>query len=188
MIVDVAIFRLLLSDVKDKFARPLQVHRDFAALSESILDVTGSCVSTSSLKRYWKRTDINDVHTSTLDILALYVGYADFAAYERNERLNPTDTSYMMSSNNICARNLAVGQKLCLTWFPDRKVVVCHDEGTQFHVISSLNSKLEAGDCFDVDYLINRCPLILANVRRGDNELMDYICAQDNSLDITLID
>lgn len=189
MIKDFAIFQLLLEQTKAKFGKPLTVNRDFETLSDTIKSTTGSYISTSTLKRYWRQKDIKEeltcnIHKSTLDILASYIGYPTYAAFERQETLTPTKTSHAIANERITASQLAPGKKLCLLWEPDRKVVIRHDTGNQFTILESINSKLQPGDTFQVAHIVKRCPLVLINLQHADNPPCDYICAQNYSLDV----
>lgn len=192
MIKDFATFHLLLDEVKAKLGKPLHVNHDFELLSSAITTETGSYISTSTLKRYWRQKDTKEnltcnLHRSTLDILASYIGYPTYEAYERQETLTPTKTSHPIANERIIASQLAPGQQLCLTWAPDREVIVRHDTGNHFTIIKSINSKLQSGDTFEVAHIVKRCPLVLLNLNHADCPPSDYICAQNYSLDIKII-
>lgn len=193
MVNDFAIFELLLEEVRNKFNKPLKVNSDFQTLSKTIAKDTGSIISTSTLKRYWKQKDYNKelsckIHTSILNIMAEYIGYRNYAAFEKKEINTPTKTSHMTATTRVKSVQLQPGQQLCLTWAPNRKVIIRHDKDNQFTVVSSLNSKLQPGDCFEVNDIVNRCPLLLFNLRQTNNPPTDYICAQDYSLHVELLE
>lgn len=185
-------FQQLLAEVKQRFGKPLVVNGDFVALSQDINRVTGSRISTTTLKRYWKHKDTNweptgNVHNSTLNIMTAYLGYSDYETFEKETPSAPTDTSTRINNAHIVARNLSAGQQLCLTWAPNRKVIIRHDTDNQFTVISSINSKLKSGDHFEVDNIVSRCPLLLFNLQSADSATTDYICAQNYSLGVELV-
>lgn len=192
MVNDFAVFQLLLEQIQSKFGKPLMVNREFEQLSNSIIAETGSYISTSTLKRYWRHKDAKEeltcnIHTSTLNTLASYIGYSNYTAFERKEAQTPTKTSHPITNDKISANQLAPGQKLCLTWAPNRKVTIRHDQGNQFTILESINSKLHSGDTFEVAHFVKRCPLVLLNLRHADNPPCDYLCGQNYSLDVKII-
>lgn len=60
--------------------------RDFDYLSELIFDATGVLLSVSTLKRIWKNDYEGTPHPSTLDALALYLGYKNWHAFKKNQQ------------------------------------------------------------------------------------------------------
>lgn len=189
---DITILGQLLDEVTAKYEKPLRVNRDFIALGQSIYSVTKSMVSTSTLKRLWKKKESEgcvsqNIHTSTLDIFALYIGYEDFIAYQNNCKENPAKISHQLTAKKLISCDINTGQQICLTWNPDRQVVIMKEDGNHFCVVSSTNSKLQAGDKFELSQIIERCPLILQNLKREGFQPMDYVCGQDCSLNFEKI-
>ncbi|MCS7004009.1 MAG: hypothetical protein NZM38_01635 [Cytophagales bacterium] len=70
-------------------------HRNFVDLSEKIYQKTGIQLSTSTLKRIWGKIKPLDRphHTTTLDALAMYLGYTNWSDYkEKKKHLVSVDT------------------------------------------------------------------------------------------------
>jgi len=183
----------LLLEIEQTYGNPIILNKDFSALSEAILKSTHSLVSPTTLKRYFGKKDAEEYkhknkNMSILNVLATYVGYKDFASFERQEKDNPSRSSHEIHSVCINSSDLSDGEEIILTWTPDRKVRIRHIKGNSFVVLTSDNSKLSPSDTFDVETIRERCPLILRNLHKGSLPTCSYICAQDCSLEIELVD
>lgn len=192
MICSTHILKQIFEDLSNHFGKPLYVNKDFIALDKSIMLATNSAISTSTLKRMWRilksgeETTIN-LHDSTLDILATYLGYPNFTAYLNHYQEDPSKTSHNITSRKLLATQIEDGQLISLTWNPGREVVVKHEEGNRFSVVSSINSKLQQGDTFELNQIVERCPLVILNLKREGFEPVEYVCGQDCSLDFKLL-
>ena len=68
-------------------------NQDFLALSEKILEATGVRLSGTTLKRIWGKVRYDSIpHTSTLNVLAQYLGYESWLAFRNTNSpdLKPT--------------------------------------------------------------------------------------------------
>lgn len=76
-------YTTLRDDVGKRFGKRLETATDFVRLSQDIADKRAGYLSVSTLKRFWGY--INDSYSSrrssTLDILARYVGKKNFVEY-----------------------------------------------------------------------------------------------------------
>ncbi len=192
MICTTDILKQIFEDISAKYEKPLHVNGDFIALGKSIYTATNSMVSTSTLKRLWKIQKTSNeptinLHDSTLDIFAAYLGYEDFKAYQNHYLENPSKASHKITTRKLLPSQIEDGQLICLTWNPMREVVARHESGNKFSVLSSVNSKLQPGDTFELNQIVERCPLVIVNLKRAGFQPVEYVCGQDCSLDFELI-
>ena len=59
---------------------------------------------------------------------------------------------------------LAVGDRLLLTWHPDRRCVIEHQGSGQFRVAEAENTKLAVGDTFECALMMEGEPLYVGNL------------------------
>ena len=74
-----------------------------------------------------------------------YKGYEDFCA--QTERLDEVQSG-IKTEEKITTEGLRRGQRLIITWRPDRKIVVRLLGNSQFEIIEAENTKLSVGDTF----------------------------------------
>ena len=75
-------YEKLCEELERKVMRTMQTPYDFSYLSEKIMEQTGEPVSADTLMRLWGYKPSVTARCSTLDILARFLGYADYAAFE----------------------------------------------------------------------------------------------------------
>ena len=82
-------------EIETAVNRRLATPKDFDVLREMIFSRLHILVSATTLKRIWGYIDDNvSTRRGTLDILARYVGYADFEAFENVENYIKYNCSY----------------------------------------------------------------------------------------------
>lgn len=77
---------------------------------------------------------------------------------------------------------LRMGDKLRLTWQPDRVCDVDYLGDLSFRVIASENTRIQPGDTFQCSLIVEGEPLYLDNLRKGDGsfstEPIAYVCGK----------
>ena len=76
-------YRKLCEAVERETGRTLTAASDFKWLSEQILERTHELLSDSTLMRLWGYRQGVEPRKATLDIVARYLGFSDFAAFCR---------------------------------------------------------------------------------------------------------
>ena len=116
---------LLLREAMEKKAgRHMHTPKDFDFLSESIFESLHQKVSATTLKRLWGYAGQDTKpRMFTLDLLARFAGYRDYGAFEKSIGNEGEQQSQLFLSDTITADMLAVGDRLLLTWHPDRRCV-----------------------------------------------------------------
>lgn len=168
--------------IEQAMGRRLQTPKDFDLLSERVFARTGEMVSRNTLRRIWGKMDEERTpHLSTLSILARFIGYTDFGAFMDSAF---ADVEGGQPSMPFLGRHLSVldgltrGDRLRLTWHPDRVCDVEYNGSLHFRVIHSEKTRLQVGDTFICGIIIEGEPLYLDQLQHGDNPPTTYICGK----------
>ena len=175
----------LKSLVEKRFGRRLCTTNDFESLSALLLTEIKTPISTSTLKRIWQY--VNDEHAprmSTLDILARYVGHADFVAFCRWRKEGAGQSSAFFSAERIVASDLSVGDEVEIGWAPNRLVRLCHKGEGIFEVVRVHESKLMVGDLFPTASFILGEPLSVPYIIRNGENTLPFVAGKNGGLTI----
>ena len=175
----------LKSLVEKRFGRRLCTTNDFESLSALLLTEIKTPISTSTLKRIWQY--VNDEHAprmSTLDILARYVGHADFVAFCRWRKEGAGQSSAFFSAERIVASDLSVGEEVEIGWAPNRLVRLCHKGEGIFEVVRVHESKLMVGDLFPTASFILGEPLSIPYIIRNGENTLPFVAGKNGGLTI----
>lgn len=156
----------------------------FEALSDEIFNATGSMISASTLKRLWGYSrPNNNTRRSTLDILARYAGYANFAAFTRKcDSDSGVDSGYTSGAALTCS-TLAPDTLVELSWHPGRVVRLRCTGDCEFVVEESILSKIKAGMRLRCSVIVNGHPLMADVAPTGDNATFrPYVCGQSGGV------
>lgn len=140
----------IVAAVEQSFGKKVNTPKYFEQLSHLIFHRTRENVSTSSLKRIWGYIDGGEhVRTGTLDILCRFIGYRDMKHFlSFNSTNEQICVSKLLSCEYIYTPELAVNQHLRLSWQPGRVCDIQYLGDASFIVLSSENTKLQAGATF----------------------------------------
>ena len=161
----------------------METPQDFVWLSEQISRQRRSSVSVNTLKRLWGYLPSNYATTrrSTLDTLAQYVGFRDYATFCNQQDIKSTVSNKVLS-RHLNTKMLERGLKLHVTWMPDRDLVVEHQGAGRFVVRSVENSKLSVGDTFDCLLIIENEPLYLGNLIHEGQPPVSYVAGKQDGV------
>jgi len=160
------------------FGQALRYPGDYEALAEVIFDKTRERVSVNTLKRLFGFIGPEvEPRQSTLDILARYLGEADWAAFQA--RLSGKGNSdFEQDPRNVDAAALAAGARVSFRYHPDRKVAMKHLGAGRFRVTASEHSKLRAGDIVTVRSFCPGYPLSADSVVRDGVDLGPFVAGK----------
>ena len=175
-------YKKLCKAVEQKVGKPLRTPSDFEWLEEKIAIKTKEQVSASTLMRVWGYRRGVSTRQSTLDILARYLGYADYVTFCQWMPKDDEPQSDKVLSNHLLTENLEVGQLVELTWQPDRRCVVKLQEGKRFQVVEAEKTKLSVGDTFDCDIFIEGEPLYLSQLVHEGRSPMVYVAGKKDGI------
>ena len=182
--------KLLKREVERTVGRQLTEARDFEKLSHLLLLHTRERLSPTTLKRLWGYLKNEEVQTRphTLDVLARFVGYRDYESFcEKAESLDEVQSG-IKTEEKITTESMRRGQRLIITWRPDRRIVVKHIGNSQFEIVEAENTKLSVGDTFRCHMMIQHEPLYLDEVVHQGLPAMVYVAGQKDGVVIEVCD
>ena len=181
---------LLKQEVERGVGRQLKEARDFEELSHLLLSHTRERLSPTTLKRFWGYLKNEEVQTRphTLDVLARFVGYKSYEYFCAQTGLLDEVQSGVKAEEKITSESLRRGQRLIITWRPDRRIVVKHISNGQFEIIEAENTKLSVGDTFRCHLMIQHEPLYLDEVMHQGMPPMVYVAGQKDGVVIEVCD
>ena len=178
-------------DVEERVGSKPYGHGDFTKLADEVFEATKEMISATTLKRLWGylRQESPMPQTRTLNVLAAFVGFADwqqYCAYQDNR--NDYSSEFVKHRSQHCFL-MKPGEKIRISWYPERRVVLRHEgDGDLFTVVTSENSKLEAGMTLHCDTFTEKQPLLLKNVKGGAlAEACDYLCGKIGGIEYELM-
>jgi len=153
-------------DVEHELKRKIRTPYDFEFLAGVIWERLHENISPTTLKRLWGYIDGADTtRRTTLCLLAQFLGFADWETYEAS-LANRTDIeSAAFEGEGVHIDDLQKGDKVEVTWLPNRRCVFRYDGEAHFTVLEAENSKLHIGDSFDTSCFLIGKPMFLDNLK-----------------------
>ena len=167
--------------VEERVRRKIKTPSDFIFLSGVIWDRTHETISPTTLKRLWGYIDgADETRSSTLDILSRALGFRDWEAFLQH--IAPENGSDAVLSKHISTDELAVGDRIFVSWKPDRRCTFRYLGDRRFRVEQAENSKLKAGDTFCAGLFILGEPLYLDRLVQGNNPPLPFVVGNKDGL------
>lgn len=175
----------LKNDIERKVGRSIKSPVDFDFLSRFIQSEINETLSTSTLQRLWNYVSTKSLpRLSTLSLLSRFLGYTCWDSYVANLlRTEATESDYI-TTKLIRSKDLCEGDVLRIGWNPGRECKIRYLGEFYFTVISSVHSKLKAGDRFMAMSFSMGNPLQLTNLVQGDGAPCSYVAGRKNGLTI----
>ena len=182
--------KLLKQEVERILGRQLTEARDFEQLSHLLLLHTRERLSPTTLKRFWGylKNEKVQIRPHTLDVLARFVGYKNYEDFCAKAERSDEVQSGIKSEEKITTENMRRGQRLVITWRPDRRIVIRHLGNSQFEGIEAVHTKLSVGDTFRCHLMIQHEPLYLDEVVHQGLSAMVYVAGQKDGVVIEVCD
>ncbi len=173
-------YQSICSDIEEALHRQLQTPKDFDFLRQSIYARLHIYISQSTLMRLWGYVDEPVApRISTLNALAQYLGYQSWEDYETHAGEPGMQQSRPVMNRSLNSkRDLHKGQRLRLTWQPDRICDIEYLGDLTFRVIASENTRLLEGDTFECWLFIEGEPLYLENLHHQGLPPCAYVCGE----------
>lgn len=176
-------YRALCDAVEQKFGKKMQTPLDFEWLEEKIAIKTKERVSASTLMRVWGYRKGVSTRQSTLDILARYLGYADYVTFcQWAPENNDEPQSDEVIACHLRTADMATGQQVELSWYPDRRCLVQLRKDGLYEVLEAENTKLSVGDTFRCDIFIESEPLYLSRLTHEGRPPMVYVAGKKDGI------
>lgn len=171
----------LKKQLEGQLKRKMKTPNDFIFLSGVIWDRTHETISSTTLKRLWGYIDgADETRSNTLDILSKSLGYQDWddflAHIDKNSGSDP------VISFHIGVDELKTGDRVFVSWKPDRRCTFRYLGDARFIVEQAENSKLKAGDTFSTTLFILHEPLYLNNLVQGNNPPVPFVVGNRDGL------
>ena len=167
--------------LKKKSGNDLRLPSDCEYLSLDIESKTGVHIGATTLKRLVGfAQDEREPHTSTLDAIARYLGYAHWAELSRIEDKGNSD--FDASDEEVRSADLQSDAVVEITYLPDRKVKMQYLGNQHYRVVESLNSKLQVGDEVEILNFVLHHPLFVLDVVRQGKSLGQFTAGRVSGL------
>ena len=163
--------------VEQRLGHGVNTPSEFSRLSLEIEQRTGRTMSVSTLMRLWGYVSSQvKPNVTTLDVLAVYAGYRDYASFASGDEADGSDE--VMTDHLDVDRELEERDHVLLRWRPGRECLVRYMGGGQWVVERSLHSKLAVGDTFTCHLIVQGHPLYLDNLVHQSMPPRCYVCGQ----------
>ena len=178
--------------VEDLLGRKVATKRDYEFLSMRILDRTGSYLSPMTLRRFWGNLANGKYNTIprrfTLDTLAQYTGYSCYEQFQKERAGDSTPpNSRFLLNDYILSSALKKGQRIELSWLPQRFVTVEFLGYDMYKVVDSINRKLSKGDTLHVDVITQGEPLYLNCLVHEEGAPTRYVCGRSGGIKFKIL-
>lgn len=177
MILPFHIIQLL----KRQSGNELRLPSDCEFLSLDIESKTGVRIGATTLKRLVGfAQDERTPHTSTLDAIARYLGYAHWDELSKIEDNGNSD--FGAPDDEIRSADLLSGAHVEITYLPDRRLTLEYLGDNRYRVTDSENSKLQKDDEVEILNFVLHHPLLVVNVWRDGESLGQFTAGRVSGL------
>lgn len=175
-------------DIEREVKRKIRTPYDFEFLAGVIWERLHENISPTTLKRLWGYIDGADTtRRTTLCLLAQFLGYADWEAYQTSLATRTDVESAAFEGEGVHIDDLQKGDRVEVTWLPNRRCVFRYEGEAHFVVEEAANTKLHVGDTFDAACFIIGKPMYLDNLQQITNNQspitnLSYVAGSKNGL------
>ena len=179
----------LRKDVEARLGMRPATPADFETLIAQVWLHLHENIALSTLERLWGYIEgANNTRRSTLNILSRYVGSHDWDDYNARLLEEEHSSSNPFIADGIHTEDLQLGQKLEVTWLPNRRCVFRYLGDMHFEVLESSNSKLSAGDSFVATFFLIGQPLYIDHLVLTGHNTVSYVAGNNGGLQsVTLL-
>lgn len=170
-------------DIERDLKRRIRTPYDFEFLAGVVWERLHENISPTTLKRMWGYIDGADTtRRTTLCLLSQFLGYQDWEAYLAALVQRTDVESEEFAGEGLNIDDLQAGDKIEVTWLPNRRCVFRYEGDAHFVVTEAENAKLHVGDCFEAACFIIGKPLYIDLLIRGDEPPTAYVAGAKNGL------
>lgn len=174
-------------DIEQEVKRKIRTPYDFEFLAGVIWERLHENISPTTLKRLWGYIDGADTtRRTTLCLLAQFLGFADWEAYQASLAARTDIESSAFEGEGVRINDLHLGDRVEVTWLPNRRCVFRYEGEAHFIVEEAANAKLHVGDSFDTTCFLVGKPMYLDNLQRDEvpstKESVSYVAGSKNGL------
>lgn len=173
--------------LQEKSGCRLSSAADIERLAHDIESVTREHVGVNTVKRLLGYLpDEREPRTTTLDVIARYLGFDTWKQLQEVE--GKSNSAWGTSGNELLVAALPPGKTVAVTYKPDRRLLLRHDNGNLMTVVESANSKILAGDIIELATIIEGYPLIAEHVWRDGEHKGRFVAGKLQGIKFQLID
>ena len=187
---DAEMIALLRERVEEVAKQSMQSPRDFKWLSEKIAEM-GESLSSSTIKRCWGYLEEGvSPRLHTLDILARYIGYLNYDHFVMaHDTLDDGSPSGPVPGTTLHpAKELAVNDRVLLSWQPGRVCVIRYLGDGQVVVERSERTRLQPGNTFNCGVIIEGEQLYLTNLVMDGRMHTGYVCGKRGGIHFKVLE
>lgn len=167
--------------IEESLNRKIKTPKDFTFLTGAIWERTHETISTTTLKRLWGYVKgYDNTRDTTLDVLTRFMGYNNWEDFL--SKIDGETNSATVLSPHVNANNLSVGDRVKVSWMPNRHCTFRYLGEKKFIVEKAQNSKLKVDDTFCCDFFILHEPLYLSNLIQNNNPPVDFAVGKKGGL------
>lgn len=175
----------LKSLIEQKYGKVLGTTTDFEAFSWHLKKMTDKNISASTLKRlYGYVHDDHKPRMITLDTLAQYLGYENFKEFTQWLKTSTKYNSSFFMAQQLISSDLQEGMEVAIGWSPNRLLKLRYLGNSTYEVLTSENSKLQAGDKFVTGCFIKEQPLYLPFIDRDGEHTPSFVAGRNGGLSL----
>ncbi len=176
-------YEKLCREIERQMGWVMKTPADFQLLEERVSARVKDRVSASTLMRLWGYRKGVVTRRSTLDVLARYLGYADYALFLAwTKECDEEPQSDEVMAAHVETKDLAPGDRLELTWNPGRRCVVELRPDGRFEVVEAEVTKLHVGDTFVCSVFVENEPLYMSQLIHDGKAPMVYVAGKKDGV------
>ena len=173
----------LRQDIEYEVKRRIRTPYDFEFLAGVVWERLNENISPTTLKRLWGYIEGADTtRRSTLCLLSRFLGFADWEAYLAALAQRSDVESDTFRGEGVRTDELTPGQRVEVTWLPNRRCVFLYEGGSRYLVVEARNAKLHTGDRVETACFLLGKPMYLDNLVRGGDPPTSYVAGSRNGL------
>lgn len=175
--------RILIGRLEKIVGRALSTSADYQYMSDCIATRIGEYISPTTIKRInGYLSEPVKARRSTLNILSRVVGYEGYDDFCANAMVSECDSD-PARGNWLDVSELTRGDRVELTWFPDRRCLICFLGEDLWEVVDSEATRLRAGQRFRCRHIIAGEPLqILLEPSALTPRMVGYVCGRQHGV------
>ena len=172
--------------LKKKSGCNLRLPSDIEVLTLDIESKTDEHLGVNTMKRLLGLIDDERTpRTSTLDIIAHYLGYDNWDVLSKLD--DKSNSDFDGQEDEIRVDTLTTGQRIQVEYLPDRRIVMQYQGNRHFVVMDSENSKLRHGDELELTHLVKGYPMLVNQVLRNGASLGSYTAGKTQGIIFKLL-
>ena len=172
--------------LQQKVKRELRLSSDCEYLALDIESVTGEHIGVNTLKRLLGFIDDErEPRPSTLDIIARYLDFENWDLLKCFD--DKSNSSFSATEDEIRTIDLFSGQRIKISYLPDRLIELEYCGEGRFVVRESQNSKLQEGDELEIAHIVKGYPLLVSHVRRGGADLGSFTAGKAQGISFKIL-